>query len=108
MTPAITVDLRQFDFDSHADLKAIVHTLIPAIREDYPMVAIHGLVISDRQLKLLRLERYMKGVPLERVKEQTVTAVDGWEVMVAPDGATVRCKHCGELHGQNQPWYDEG
>jgi|SRR5947209_7667419 len=92
MKPAITVDLRGYDFETHAELTDVVRELIPAIREDYPMVRICGLVISEHQLKLLRLDRHMHGVPAAKVKEQVITHIDGWPIMVLSDTASLVCE----------------
>jgi hypothetical protein len=104
MAPAITVDLRGYDFETHEELTEIVRELLPAIREDYPMVAICGLVISEKQLKYLRLDRHMHGVPAKQVKQQLITSVDGWPVTVVSDNLPVECLH-DHLHDDDQSWY---
>ena len=106
MIPGLTIDLRGHDFETQAELREIVRELLPAIREGYPMVAIHSLVISDWQMKLLRLERFIKrGLTNAQARQQVLTRLDGWQVTVVPDGEPIRCANCGGNHDQNQAWY---
>ena len=104
MKAAITVDLRQYDIETLAEFKRLVHEVIPSIREDYPMVAICGLVISDRQMKRLRLERFIKlGLTNDEAKRQVISRIDGWRVLVVPEGEQPRDE--AHLHDSDQPWY---
>ncbi|HVB24103.1 MAG TPA: hypothetical protein VNG51_19350 [Ktedonobacteraceae bacterium] len=84
---------------------AVVNDLVPSIKADYPMVHICAVVISEHHLKMLRLERYMQGDPLEEVKQSGPQHVCGIPVIIALENGQARCPGCGGLHELDVVWY---
>jgi hypothetical protein len=104
MKPGITLDLRHEPFDTMHEFAGIVRDLLPQFEEDFPDEHLCGVVISDHHLKMLRLERYLKGVPLKQVKKSGPSNVCGLPVIIAlPDGR-VRCPECGGVHDVDVEW----
>ena len=86
MIPVVTLDLREHDFDTMQAFADIAKDLIDGIKADYPEVQIDTLVISEHHLKMLRLEQFMKGMPLEEVKNSGPEVVCGVRVAVDMGG----------------------
>jgi hypothetical protein len=107
MNLAMTIDLRGYDFVTMREFMLIVMELVPAIKEDYPQVQICGVVISERHLKMLRLERYEQGEPLHVVKKIAPEKVCGIPVIIAAENGQVHCPGCGGVHEQGETWYGE-
>ena len=104
MIPAVTVDLRGYDFDTLSELRDITKSLLIHLHEIAPNVMVCGFVMSEHQHKMLNVERYMKGEPIGVIKTTQLNMIDDVPVIIADERIQCPAYH---LHDTNQAWYDE-
>lgn len=98
MKPTITIDLRDYDFETLNGLAELACDELEHIRDCHPQYRADAVVIGEHQLKLLRLECYEQGMPEEDVRIMEPNTVCNLPVIVIWDDGTYRCPDCGELH----------
>jgi len=90
----VTVDLRDSDFGTIAELQEIVAEIQWNVAAENSDMTVGGIVITEAQQKKLRLERYLRGVPQKQIKNEFINQINNVPVMITK--FEKGCPGCGD------------
>lgn len=92
--PQLTVDFRPEDFSTMLELAYLTAKMLEDFADDMPFGRVTEIIISQFQLKLLRFDWYLHGLPEIACKQWTLPSVHG--VCVTVSAFEWGCPNCGE------------